>query len=317
MKRVYLDTCHWIGLADALDGKAGPYRDALELIEYAVDHDLASFPASSIHYIEINTKGNPDPRRRVGAAIAAISKHHTIVDLATALRAELDAALASLLDLSPPDPPRIFGLGHAHAFGQPERKLRLSGPAGDLPIGTRALQEQAAQAFLEVNLIGGPPFRLPAHGIELPNRSFGEKFAADSQQLADVLEEWGRSDDHAERLAIWSEYSDVMPLLSERLIVNGADPQKFTALGEDFLRDFLQQLPVRWTGCQLRRVAFRSGRTWQANDMNDVGALSLSAVHCDVVVFERHWADTYRQTKLRQKAVVLNNISGLAAALLV
>lgn len=315
MKRIYLDTCHWIGLSEALDGKEGPYREALDLIDYAVAHSLASFPVSSIHYIEINTKADPTPRRRAGAAIAAISKHHTIANLATVLTAELDAALASLLDLSPPPPLQVFGVGHAHAFGQPERKLKLAAAADQLPPGQRVQYEKVARDFLEMNLIGGPPFRLPANGIAAPDRSYGEKFAADAQLLSDRLADWGRTDDHAEKLAIVSEYQDMTDLLNERLVVNGADPQTFVSMGGDFLRDFLEQLPVRWTGCQLRRVAFRSNRKWKPNDMNDIGALSLAAVHCDVVVFEKHWADTYRQTNLQQKATVLSSIEDLAVAL--
>jgi hypothetical protein len=71
MKRIYLDQNKWIDLAACEKGleKYARFRDVLTIAAAAVDRRLASFPLSTIHYIETSHRR----RRPVGSIAAALA----------------------------------------------------------------------------------------------------------------------------------------------------------------------------------------------------------------------------------------------------
>lgn len=317
MRRIFLDTGHWIELSRAANGIGRkPYVDALPVLRFASEQWLASFPLTASHYIEFNTHGNPGPRRQVGQLAGELSRLHTIAPISTLLDAELDRAAAEAVGVEPPPPVQVFGVGVGHAFGQDFQGINLKGPGTIAPEHLALLSARATE-LLEQELIGGPPFRLPAHGIAAPDRKFADDFAATSQRQAMHLEEWGRTDDHAHRLVMAYEYVDLLDPLTERLARHGIAFSEFLDQGRDFLDAFLQALPVRHSVVQLRRVAMRQGRTWEPNDMHDLGTLGMASVHCDLVLFEKYWSDTYRQAGLDNPATVVMRIEDLVELLVV
>lgn len=164
-------------------------------------------------------------------------------------------------------------------------------------------------------MIGGPPFETPSQGIELPDRSFSERFAVSSAHLAVEVESQGRNDDSAGRFAQASEYFDFLDSLTLRLKQLGRSPLEIITDDPDDLTAFLARMPVRWIGCRLRRVALRGTRTWQRNDLNDIVTLSVGSAQCDVVVFEKHWSRVLAQTGVETRARVVSSIRELPALL--
>ena len=45
----------------------------------------------------------------------------------------------------------------------------------------------------------------------------------------------------------------------------------------------------------------RSKQEWEVNDFNDIVALPVAAVHCDVVVTEKQWVHRLRRGKVGQR----------------
>jgi hypothetical protein len=79
--RIYLDQNKWVALARARFGRqpeAGACRDVLDLAAAAVSLGVASFPLSTLHYIELQNQPNPGKRWRLATFMAELSRFHTM-----------------------------------------------------------------------------------------------------------------------------------------------------------------------------------------------------------------------------------------------
>jgi hypothetical protein len=73
-------------------------------------------------------------------------------------------------------------------------------------------------------------------------------------------------------------------------------------LGRDGLTAFLGDFPTRSVTLDLRRDKHAQGQQqWEPNDLNDMVALPIAAVYCDVVVTERQWVNRMRRAGVAQR----------------
>jgi hypothetical protein len=92
----------------------------------------------------------------------------------------------------------------------------------------------------------------------------------------------------------------------------GLNAQLFVDLGQDGMAAFLYDLPVASAIFEIRyRRHGNPSLPWTRQDLNDLHALAMAVVHCDVVVTERHVAALMREAKLdhRHATVVLTDLA--------
>jgi hypothetical protein len=125
---------------------------------------MASYPLPWIHHFETYRKRDPAARRRLGEFMADLSNFHTIAGAGDLLPHEVAAAVVQLTRQPPPEPPRVFGRGYAHAFGQPPVDF------DEEPYRTLVARLGAAAVFdtPELEILLGPAQALPHGNIQAP-----------------------------------------------------------------------------------------------------------------------------------------------------
>lgn len=71
--------------------------------------------------------------------------------------------------------------------------------------------------------------------------------------------------------------------------------------GAEALEPLIAAMPSRWVERELRRARQSNPqKRWEANDLNDVIALSIAVPYCDVVVTERSWTGITNTRRINQ-----------------
>lgn len=302
MLRVWLDQNKWIDLARAAKGvpQGKRYRDVLELARAFVEAGEASFPLDAGRYMETAKRRHWQSRQELVATMAELSKFHTIAPPSALVPAEIDQALYARYGVpNPPPRPRVFGVGAAHAFGKDSLRTvgRLQLPKDILlPPGWRSTLDQRMQQTLEYGMLLGLHPQQEAtveHQALLARMTQDEQFATARTELARQLTEHGfDKKDKLNRALFANEYVDILDPLLKALLRAGINPDRFFEQGQDGLIEFLRGVPTRSVTYDLMRDKHAQGQQkWEPNDLNDVVYLPLAAVHCDVVVTERQWAN--------------------------
>lgn len=275
-----------------------------------------SLPLSAVHYME--TYQRPTSRQRLAALMAELSRFHAIAGPPDVLPAELDAYLHKRYGKpTEPRPLRVFGRGVAFALGAdlPSFRTRDDVP---WPSGARAQFEWAANEALELLMLSGPPDHVPIPGWDENKgyREFGERQLAHEQALRQALVQNGpATPKKVHDFVAATELLDIREPLNEALqhagITNTESPDLDTAEG---LTALLHALPSRDVIFDLRRLRHADGQArWEANDLNDLGALSVALPYCDIVVTEKQWRHLACQAGIpdRYNTVVLDNLGSL------
>ena len=172
-----------------------------------------------------------------------------------------------------------------------------------------------ANRFMEEEMIKGPPFQLPAHGIARPDDRWGENYATSEHERVLRLGEWGFSKERAQRFVLATEYIDMLPVLAETLRRAGITDDEFFDSGQEFLTEFIELMPTRAMFARLRVLAFQNrSHRWHPHDLNDMVGVSMGAAYCDVVVGEKQWID-YARRSGRARAALLDSLTDLPVLL--
>jgi hypothetical protein len=314
MLRVFLDQSRWIKLARVAGGKDRDegVAQALDLLRAGVERGLVSVPLTSWHYMETNRRRQPDQRRRLGALMWEISQGHSMAPVYAVTPWEIEVAVYEQFGGVPPSQsPRIFGTGVAHAFGQEDLSLNLSSLEALNP-GERSMARSWVRREVERNLIGGPPFELPAHGIARPGKEVAERWARARNERLTRFVEWGVSDDRAWRMAVAAEYQDILDMLLPVLDRAGADLGSLADQGPKPMSDFLRRIPIPYAMACLEHAAMRSGNfVWEANDFVDLITTAYASSYCDVVVGETKWVNLLGISRAEPRAKVTKDLSDL------
>lgn len=280
-----------------------------------------SVPISAAHYME--TYQRPRSRQRLAALMAELSRFHAIAGPPDVLPAELDTYLHKRYRKpTEPRPLRVFGRGVAFALGAdlPSFRIRDALPR---PPGERARFERVAGDVLEFWMLSGPPDDVPIPGWDENRgcREFGERQLAHEQALRQALVKEGpATPKKVHDFVAATELLDIREPLNEALeyagITNADSPNLDTAEG---LTALLRALPSRDVIFDLRRLRHADGEArWEANDLNDLGALSVALPYCDVVVTEKQWRHLACQAGIPERygTIVLDNLGSLPQHLL-
>ncbi len=323
MQRVYLDQNKWIDLSRAAHGRkdGDRFHEALDVARYGVEHGLASFPLSSIHYMETLKRRDASSRHRLAVVMAELSKMHAMAPPDMVVPAELDAALIRrYCKPLEPRPLRVFGVGHRHAFGLPEGRYRLPEDAVIAPEQRQAVEEWA-NSVLELGALAGPPEGVPVPGMKENDyyRAFGDRYVRGEKRLADGIAEHRVNKKVLKEWVAASEVVDIVDALNEAFdrarISEDESRDLETAEG---LTSLLLDLPSRVITYQLRRLRHENPKTsWKPTDLEDVSALAVAVAYCDVVVTERHWSHLARRGQLDQRfsTTIISSVSQLPGVL--
>jgi hypothetical protein len=305
VKRIYLDQWVWVKLARAALGRLDDrdVLDALEVARFAVANGLADFPLSAVHYMELTSGANPRQRRDLATVILELSHGHTMVSSGIPiLEGELDESLYRRFGR-----PRerrtaqIFGVGVMHAMGREPLAGRIVGKDGGpapMDAGQRRFLEEKLTALAEVLLLTGP-----AEGVVVPGYDprahlvVNDRWVSEQEAFAEKLRQLPankRDDAHFARAWVL----ELLPLLPEALR-RARLPWSAIPDTKEELIAILQDLPTLWAWTELTRLQHQNPtRAWRPQDFNDLRALTVAIVHCDIVVFEKHWSNLARRAHL-------------------
>jgi len=325
MKHVYLDQNKWVDLAAAEKGlaKGDRFGDALTLLGAMVEAGDVSLPLSAAHYMEIHNRRNYRSRAELATTMLALSRMHTIAPSSSLLPGELDGAFRSIFgrpqttrELKP------FGQGVSHAFGFPvpidPTVAEIVARRPDLVGAERGLAE-----FSEMVLLAGLP---PEEEVNIPDYQplshleVAERNAEAKQALRKVRREGGwNKGEKAERVARAQALTEYLEPIHEALARAGIPFDDFLDLSQDAMTAFIGSVPCIYTASELERLReTASQKPWERQDLNDLSALSVAAVYCDVVVTERQWVAFAGRCDFEGRfgTVFLSDLAALPAHLL-
>ncbi|GAA2964647.1 hypothetical protein [Microbacterium schleiferi] len=116
-----------------------------------------------------------------------------------------------------------------------------------------------------------------------------------------------------------SDLGDIRPAVMEALEGVGLTWEGLIeSLGPAGVVAFMDDLPTRYVTNVMRSAKLRQNQQkWELNDLNDILALPVAAVYCDVVVTEKQWAHRLTVGKIgtRYGTKVLRSVADLASIL--
>jgi hypothetical protein len=92
---------------------------------------------------------------------------------------------------------------------------------------------------------------------------------------------------------------DVFPLLEPALRHAGLPPDALSLDSKEAAMAMLRELPTLWETTGLKRLQHENpARPWVPQDHGDLIVLTMAIVHCDIVVFDKHWSALARRAGL-------------------
>lgn len=327
MLRVYLDQNKWIDLARAATGhKHGKrFAGALAAARAAAATGAASFPLDIYRHLETGKRANDRSRIDVADLIHELSKQHALARPHTLLPAEIDRALQRTFGL-PKNPRSIeaFGVGIGHITGGDvtlpsfdPSKLPNSG-AGLTPSDLVKV-ENIFEDLVERELLRVGPNPLKEVGFDPSNSELAKRYVEHENTIAASIREKKLTGEMLELAVRASDLGDIQPAVTEALERIDMTWEGFLeTLGPLWIASFVDDLPTRYVTNLMRSAKLRQNQQkWEPNDFNDILALPVAVVYCDVVVTEKQWAERFRQGKVEQRfnTIVLNDAADLVEVL--
>ncbi|MEX0664733.1 MAG: hypothetical protein WD598_08180 [Acidimicrobiia bacterium] len=182
----------------------------------------------------------------------------------------------------------------------------------DLDAGRRANLHRTLTEAVERELIGGPPFELPAHGIARPDKQIAQNWARARNERQAEFVKWGVNGDRAWRVAIGAEYVDILDMLIGPLSRAGVELSELCDQGAEAMTEFLSAIPTPYAMACLDAAAIcNQGFSWEANDFHDLILMSSASVYCDVIVGETKWVNLLHASRARPQATVTKDLADL------
>lgn len=324
MKRVYLDQNKWIDLAAARSGhrRGHPYQDVLTLAGAGVERGLVSFPLSATHYIETSHRRHWQSRLNLATTMALLSRFHTMAPESVLVPAEIDCALKARFGV--PEIVRraqVFGTGADHAFTTDIIRYQVPDGIPLDPVVKIEIERWATSVKEWAALIGPPPeIEGEIEGYDPDkHREVGVRWAKAQEQLRSKRKRggWHRGE-RAERVAKAQAFVDYQEPMGEALERAGLHWGHIYALEREGMTALVEDIPLIHVGSKLARLrASGAQQALSPNDLNDISALTLAVVHCDIVVTENQWVALSTQAGLDERygTVMLNDLRDLVTHL--
>jgi hypothetical protein len=308
VKRVYLDQNKWIDLGGAHHGRpsGAVFADTARVLEAGRELGELSLPLSAVHYMETAIRRNYESRARLAETMIYFSRLDTIASTEDLIPPEIDRALSEIFGRpANPRPPQPFGRGVQHAFGHTEPLYTLPDELAHLVEDRVTFERDASEEMERFALIGPTPEQERQIEDYEPRSHLpiGERYAQAQEDLRKRRQAAGwHQGERAERLASAQAYSDYLDQINDRATKAGIDPVAIFESGADQATRFLESVPTMFATSELERIrANASVKPWERQDLNDISALSVAAVYCDVVVTERTWVDAARRAGFAER----------------
>ncbi len=326
---VYLDTNHWVALAQARTGHSSGARvrscyEALRELTATGDVQVVLSAAS---YMELALAVN-GPRRRTDLAdvMSEISRFWALRRRSQLVGPQMEVALHNRLGRPMfPDKPRVVNRGAMWALdgrvsfpqldNTPEE---IEGFVTQLGADTLARLLWLNSETMEYGLLRGvapsevarvagynlDPVRLVEEERTRRDLDLEQRLAADPSlkgRLEDIL--WARE-------LYWELGAELPATLAKANL----SIDSFFWKGKDWIADLLKDMPSLAVDRALRRQTLKNGsRPWSTNDQRDLDHLSISVPYCDIVVTEKHAVDALKRAGLdsRLNTKLLTDLSEL------
>lgn len=324
MLRVYLDQNKWIDLARAATGHSSGarYVAALKAARAAAAAGTASFPLDMFRYSETGKRTNERSRNDVADAMIELSRQHTIALGRDILPAEVDGALKARYGR--PEHPRqveVFGVGARHVTKEgvtwPEldqSKLRTA--AGDIPARHYPEIRRIYSRLVEEQVLRAGPDVVRAAGLDPDTRHIDQQYVDYENMIGSEIRARGLKGEMIDLAVRASDLGDIRTAVTEALDRVGLTWDGLLEdLGPGGVVGFMDDLPTRYVTNLMRSAKLRQAeQKWELNDFNDILALPVAAVYCDVVVTEKQWAHRLTQGKVgaRYGTTALRSVADLA-----
>ena len=306
--RVYLDQNKWIDLLRAAAGepRLSKHREAHDTLLTAALDGSMSFPLSSVHLDETVRIRDAVRRRDLALTMTRFSRRHAIAPIGALLDREIDEAVHRLWDCpTSARAPEPFGVGMAFACGWADADVCAGVPcSSDLD-----------SALLDFYVLAGgnPTAELVAATAQrhhtAVNCSAAESKMREQLHAARYKNKFGR-----DRVFVTLANQLIEPRLIAAMIGNGIELSQIKALLPDDYAALLTSIPSLCAVASLRMSKLSNPQhPWNAHDRNDINALSVAAVYCDVVVAEKDWTAHMRDAgfEKRYKVRLLTDIHEL------
>lgn len=311
MLRVYLDQNKWVDLARAATGHRNGARfvDALASARTAAASGTASFPLDIYRYLETGKRRDDRSRIEVADLMLELSKQHTMARPHALLPAEIDQALNRRFGLK--EQARqvdVFGTGLRHitagAVTWPSfHPARLTDRITEIAPSALVTNEQIYNELVERELLRLGPEAVRKVGFDPSDAEVAQQFIDYENSIAAAIRGRRLSGDLLELAVRASDLGGIRTAVTEAL-------ERIGMTWEDFIEqmppaelvNFIDDLPTRYVTNVMRSAKLRqTQQKWEPNDVNDLAALPVAAVYCDVVVTEKQWVHRLRQGRVEQR----------------
>lgn len=326
MLRVYLDQNKWIDLARAATGHThgDRFAEALDVARDASSSGAASFPLDIYRYLETGKRANNQSRTALADVMFDISRQDTLARPHTVLPAEVDQGLQRIFGY--PEHPRqavVFGKGLRHItdgeINWPSLNHEKVATENTMGPGDLANLVQIYDQLVERELLRVGPDEVRAAGFDPSERAFGEQFVENETRIAAEIRSRGLSGELLDLAVRASDLGGIRSVVTEALNRIGIQWEEFIALmGPGRLVEFMDDLPSRFVTNVMRTSKTRlAHEPWEPNDFNDLAALPVAAVYCDVVITEKQWVHRLRRGNIedRYKTILLSDTADLVPVL--
>lgn len=299
--KIFLDSNHWITLAQIVDGKKPELLKVYEKIKKLSDSESAIFPFSMFHLDDIMKRSNKESRDKVIDVMIDISKGWVMKPYLFFFKKEIEnASLNRLGKKSIHDiKSQIFGKGIAYTAGEeyhissdtPEGKKFLAEHGDELRHVTDSIDsmklllkdEEFAQTFRE--------WKKPLNALAIQlekNRAFKSKMTKSKRYNYELNAHFKTS---------------ITPHLGKFLYDKQIPVDRIFSSDLTDLNLFLENMPALNVYLQLiiARDDDSPDREVHPNDMNDICHLAGAIPYCDIVVTEKMFGHYSIQQKLDKK----------------
>jgi len=312
---VYLDLNQWVYLAQAASGHphGAQQRPVLDDMRRLVAAGSLAVAISATTYMEMSAINDPRQRRDLAGVTEELTGFNTLLSAHLIVRFEVEALLDERVGrrTTPYAELELVGTGVGHALGI-VGQLRIRDHAGDTTEKLRAQWTDGPDAFDEMlarlqleserRLLRGPtdheePLLRDDGWNPEAVRAIAEKRAAEEAEQAARLrgnDQWRRGRIR-DVVAVRYLAIEALDYLNEGLAARPgglADPFS----DRDTVRTFVDAMPAGDARVSLLTARHRNTESsWTANDIYDLGAMSVAAAYGDVIVCEKHTAHLLRQ----------------------
>ncbi len=320
---IYLDQNKWIDLAKSAAGKEDRYRDVLELAEGGVGLGFLSFPLSATHCMETYNARSARRRRDLAQTMMRLACRpyrvgpDTIAGPPEIVPCEIDLALQRRFGR--PAIARhfpVFGEGLGHAFGK--ANFGTYTVPSSLPLNARqsAKLEREVSKIMQLELLAGPGKDLPVGGVDTETYKVPSKVFLDRERkLVEAFKVHRITKEERARALLALSMLDIKEPLNEALARASITWDEFLSLSARGMESFLEDVPSRWVDYRLQCLRHEDLQLERkTGDLQDLAALNVAVVCCNVVVTERQWVHMITRAGLdaRYNTTLIANLSDLA-----